>query len=122
MTERNYEPRDIPAKGAALTIAGFLTFLLVAGGFVALVLAWASGGRGSPLPTSAANPPPPRLQVDALTDRKRIETAAKARLKGDANHPSIEEAMRIVAAQGWHDHANAPSTPETARAHTGAGP
>ena len=121
MTDRSYEPSDIPPRGAALSIAGLLAALLLVLVIVAMLLGWIASGRPPRAPATMAQPPPPRLEVEPLQDRNRIETAARARLRGGPDRPSIEQAMRQVAASGWRDRAPAPSTIEAAHAHSGEG-
>ena len=101
MTARGYERQDVPAKGVAFALAGLFGLLLVAGVLVALMLGWIAAGRPASPARVVMQPPPPRLQVDAPAERHRIEAAARARLTGDADHPSIEQAMASVAREGW---------------------
>ena len=121
MSGKGYEQRDIPPKGASLALGGVLLSLLIVGAIVAGLLAWIGSHYPPPAPIAPGPAPSPQLQVTPLPDRARIEAAAKARLKGDAEHPSIDEAMRQVAAAGWHDLAVAPSAAQAARAHSERG-
>ncbi|MBV8775651.1 MAG: hypothetical protein JO258_00495 [Alphaproteobacteria bacterium] len=119
MTGKGYEPRDIPPKGAAMALGGVLLSLLAVGAIVAGLLGWIGSHYPARMPVAPGPVRSPQLQV--APDRTAIETAAKARLKGDAAHPSIEEAMRQVATEGWHDRAPAPSPARAARGHSEGG-
>jgi hypothetical protein len=102
---RGYEPSDLPPRGAAAAIGGLFALLIIAGLAAALVLRFIAH-REPPAPhTVFAKPPPPRLEVTPEADRLRLESAAKARLRGGADGPSIEQAMQQVARAGWRDDA-----------------
>jgi hypothetical protein len=98
-----YEPSDLPARGAAAAVAGLFALLLLAGVTVWIVLHFISAGEPPPEQTVVTNPPPPRLEVTPRIDRLRIEDTAEARLRADATHLSIEQAMRDIARAGWRD-------------------
>ncbi len=120
MSDGGYERRDIPAAGAALALAGILAGLVLVGLIVAAVLGWIGSSEPPSAPLALPTPPSPRLQVKPQSERLRIEAAGRARLKGDARHPSIEQAMRLIAAEGWGDRRRAPTVAETARRNAGA--
>ena len=100
---RGYEPSDLPARGAAAAIGGLFALLIIAGLAAALLLRFIAHGEPPPPHTDFAKPPPPRLEVTPEADRLRLERTARARLRGSADHPSIEQAMQEVARAGWRD-------------------
>ena len=120
MTAPRHEHSDMPASGAALALAGLFASLALILLLVGAMLSWMAPARAPSPPARTAEPPPPRLEVSPRADRARLEAAARARLRGDARHPSIEQAMRAVAAAGWQQVEPAPPTAEVARAHSGA--
>jgi len=120
MTAPRHEHSDMPPSGAALALAGLFASLAVILLLVGAMLSWMAPPRAPSPPARAAEPPPPRLEVSPRADRARLEGAARARLRGDARHPSIQQAMRAVAAAGWQQVEPAPPTAEVARAHSGA--
>jgi len=121
MSKPDYEISDLPPKGAASALVGVLGGWLLIALIVTGILAWLGSERPYRAPAAPTAVPAPRLQVAALPERIAIENAAKARLKGDAGRPSIDEAMRLVAAAGWQDQSPAPPADAVARAHAEAG-
>ena len=98
---RGYEPSDLPPRGAAAAVGALFGLLLIAGLSVALVLRFISHGEPPPPHTIVAKPPLPQLEVTPEANRLRLETAAKARLRGSGDSPSIGQAMQQVADSGW---------------------
>ncbi len=103
MTAPTYERRDLPAGGAALALGGLFALLLFAATMVWLVVGLVAPNGTATANGFTAHPPPPWLEVSPPAARIAIEAAARARLRGDAAHPSIEQAMRIVAREGWRE-------------------
>ena len=110
-----YETRDVSPRAVLYAGLGLFASILLSGALVAGILKLMSGEQRQPpvtaLEAHPISPPEPGLEISPPADRVRLETQAERRLQGHgwvdkaagrARIP-IEEAMRIVARQGWQD-------------------
>lgn len=116
MSASRVELSDMPPRTVALTLAGLFAMLLVVLAAVALLACWLVRGAPQPPKPGAVQAPVPRLLADPVAERQRIEASQQRRLTSGARVP-IDQAIRIVAAQGWGEDQPPPDAQATAGDH-----
>lgn len=117
-----YQRGEVPERPIGLSLLGLIGLVIVAGGFVGILLAILPGQPSQPpltdLERQDINPPPPRLQAQPVVDDLSVRLAAERKLtdygwadkdRSYARIP-IARAMQILSTQGWPD--PAPAGPE----------
>ena len=110
-----YQRGDVPERPIGLSLLGLIGLVIVAGGFVGILLAVLPQQPSQPpltdLERRDVNPPPPRLQAHPVVDDLSVRLAAERKLTEygwadkDRTHARIpiERAMQILPIQGWPD-------------------
>jgi hypothetical protein len=121
-TQPGYETSDASTRGVTLAAVGLMLLLVLSLVVVAGLLAYFRQQAGALGPESTpVTPPSPRLQVNPAADRQAIQATQQAQLNSygwvdqssGVAHIPIDEAMKIIVAQGLPTLAPTPTPVET---------